>query len=121
MYPDSHPYKSCHPRQEYEACPLQRLGRNGEFISTRSSAASSLGSSRRVSRPGSACGRPGESASEGVLYHITINPSAKLGMHIVYRPSTLSKQDIELKLQTLGNGVGEIEPVRKVSHWLGSP
>ena len=48
------------------------------------------------------------------MYHITLNPSAKLDMHLVYRPSTLSKQDIELQLQTLGNGIGTIEPVRKV-------
>ena len=105
-----------HPSQEYETCPLQRLGPNGEVMSSRGS---SLAGSRRISRRQSSSGLSGGGGGgggrgEGSVFHITLNPNAHLPLQLIYRPSAVGKQDIELELHTLSNGVGSMQPIRKV-------
>ena len=110
------------PLQEYESCPLQRLGANGEMLNSRGS---SVAGSRRMSQRQSSSGMGVGNAragglGEGSLFHLTLNPGAQLPLELAYRPSAVSKQDFELVLQTLGNGTGVIEPIRKVwGQWGG--
>ena len=83
-----------------------------------SSRGSSLAGSRRMSRRQSSSGLSGTGglgSSEGCVFHITLNPSAQLPLQLVYRPSAVGKQDIELELHTLSNGVGNLQPIRKVT------
>ena len=105
--------------KEYEQCPLQCIGPSGESIGGGSGKNSISGSRRGSRRNSSTSGRGGwlggSAGSDGIMYHIHVNPNAELKLQLVYRPSALKSDAIELCVQTNSNGVaaGALDPVLK--------
>lgn len=84
---------------EYEACPMQRMGPGGNASSVRSSTSGAGGSgSRRNSRRNSLVGQDGF-ATDGAVFHVSLNPSAALDMLLSFRPKEAAQRDVELCVQ----------------------
>lgn len=100
--------------QEYDACPLQRIGAAGEAVAMNSRQSSLQGSRRNSRRVSSASGHGGFAGNQGSKFHITINPSKQLQLILAYRPSAVHKQAFELTFNSLTSGQSMSQPLRRV-------
>lgn len=99
--------------QEYEACPLMRIGAFGEEKMMRfGSRMGSNQSSRRTSRRNSSSSFT--NGNEGAKFKITLNANAKLPLLLVYRPNKIDTHALELALAVLATGAVSVPPIRKV-------
>ncbi|GAX74871.1 hypothetical protein CEUSTIGMA_g2317.t1 [Chlamydomonas eustigma] len=92
--------------EEYEVCPLQRIGAKNDRICSQNSSRSI---SRRQSSMGGAV-----FDGDGSVFHININAGAQLPLEIVFSPSAVLKETFELSCQTICNGAVKLPPERKV-------
>lgn len=101
--------------QEYEACPLTRIGAMGEEKAPRfGSRMGSNASSRRTSRRASSSSFTAH-GNEGAKFKITLNPNARLPLQFVFRPVKMDAHALELAMAVMCTGAVSVPPLRKVA------